>query len=56
MIAGDVASAQAEEPIIVPGAKVIPVEASTEKTLVVEPILEVLHRKSLQFQILKFPW
>jgi len=46
MTAGDVASAQAEELIIDTGAKDIPVEASTEKALTVEPVLEVVTQEA----------
>ena len=41
MTAGDLASAQAEEPIMDTGTKDIPVEVSTEKVLNVEPFLKV---------------
>jgi len=41
LITRDVAPAQVEEPIIDTGAKDIIDEASTEKALLVEPVLEV---------------
>jgi len=41
MTAGDLASAQAEEPIMDTSAKDIPVEVSIEKVLNMEPFLKV---------------
>ena len=47
MTTGDAVPTQAEEPIMDIGAKDIPIEASTEKVLAVEPVLKVTTHEAI---------
>ena len=47
MNAGDIAPTQEEKPIIDTSAKDIPVEASAEKALAMEPVLEVATQEAI---------
>jgi len=56
MTTGNVAPAQEEELIIDTSAKDIPIEAATRRPSLWSLFLRLLHRKLLQFPILKLLW
>jgi len=56
MTAGDVAAAQTKESIIDTSTEDISIEASMEKAFAMKPTLRMLHKRPLQFQILKLLW
>jgi len=56
MTTGDAAPTQAEKPIMDIGANDIPVEASTEKVLTMEPVLKVAIQEAITVHNLKLLW